>query len=82
MTATEPHMTSSGAVGQARPPATPLDHLARALRNRASVPANEANPVAILWTDAKREWRRVSRRRGRASPNFSFGGEDPNMSVR
>ena len=40
---------------------TPLDHLARSLRARASVPGNEAAPVAILWTDAKGEWRELLR---------------------
>ena len=40
-----------------RTPDTPLDHLARGLRSRASVPGNEDAPAAILWTDAKGEWR-------------------------
>ena len=36
---------------------TPLDHLARSLRARASAPSGLADPAAILWTDPKREWR-------------------------
>ncbi len=40
-----------------RPPATPLGHLARSLRARASTPSGQATPAAILWTDPKAEWR-------------------------
>ena len=40
-----------------RPPTTPLDHLARSLRARASTPTGQATPAAILWTDPKAEWR-------------------------
>ena len=40
-----------------RPPPTPLDHLVRSLRARASTPTGQAKPVAILWTDPKAEWR-------------------------
>ena len=40
-----------------RPPATPLDHLARSLRARTSTPTGQAKPTAILWTDPKAEWR-------------------------
>ena len=40
-----------------RPPATPLDHVARSLRARASTPTGQATPAAILWTDPKAEWR-------------------------
>ena len=36
---------------------TPLDHLARSLRARASTPSGQATPAAILWTDPKAEWR-------------------------
>ena len=36
---------------------TPLDHLARSLRDRASVPSGQTSPVAILWTDPRAEWR-------------------------
>ena len=36
---------------------TPLDHLARALRARASVPSGQDDPAAILWTDPGAEWR-------------------------
>ena len=36
---------------------TPLDHLARSLRARASVPSGHAAPAAILWTDPGTEWR-------------------------
>ena len=36
---------------------TPLDHLVRSLRARASTPTGQAKPVAILWTDPKAEWR-------------------------
>ena len=36
---------------------TPLDHLARSLRARASTPTGQATPTAILWTDPKAEWR-------------------------
>ena len=49
-------MTEHGARGSTP---TPLDHLARSLRGRASVPSNQATPAAILWTDPKREWRAV-----------------------
>ena len=38
-------------------PTTPLDHLARSLRARASVPSGQVAPAAILWTDPKAEWR-------------------------
>ena len=38
---------------------TPLHHLARALRRRASTPSSEDAPVAILWTDPRREWHRL-----------------------
>ncbi len=38
-------------------PPTPLDHLARALRARASVPSGQDGPAAILWTDPGAEWR-------------------------
>ena len=40
-----------------RAPPTPLDHLARSLRGRASVPSGQADPAAILWTDPGSEWR-------------------------
>ncbi len=40
-----------------RLPATPLGHLARSLRARASTPTGQATPAAILWTDPKAEWR-------------------------
>ena len=40
-----------------RPPTTPLGHLARSLRARASTPSGQATPAAILWTDPKAEWR-------------------------
>lgn len=46
-----PNMTESGA------PPTPLDHLARSLRARASVPSGQEGPAAILWTDPGAEWR-------------------------
>ena len=36
---------------------TPLHHLARSLRARASGPGSQAAPAAILWTDPKAEWR-------------------------
>ena len=36
---------------------TPLDHLARSLRARASTPTGQTTPVTILWTDPKAEWR-------------------------
>ncbi len=36
---------------------TPLDHLARSLRARASVPSGQDGPAAILWTDPGTEWR-------------------------
>ena len=36
---------------------TPLDHLARSLRARASVPSGQTTPAAILWTDPRAEWR-------------------------
>ena len=47
-------MMESGARGS---PLTPLDHLARSLRGRASVPGGQAAPAAILWTDPGAEWR-------------------------
>ena len=47
-------MTESGARGS---PPTPLHHLARSLRARASVPSGQAAPAAILWTDPGSEWR-------------------------
>ena len=40
-----------------RSPATPLGHLARSLRARASTPSGQATPAAILWADPKAEWR-------------------------
>ena len=48
-------MTDLGSSGSG--PATPLDHLARSLRARTSTPTGQATPAAILWTDAKAEWR-------------------------
>ena len=36
---------------------TPLDHLARSLRGRASVPSGQDPPAAILWADPNAEWR-------------------------
>ena len=39
------------------PPTTPLGHLARSLRARASTPSGQAAPAAILWTDPRAEWR-------------------------
>lgn len=36
---------------------TPLDHLARSLRARASVPSGQTTPATILWTDPRAEWR-------------------------
>lgn len=50
-------MTERGAPA----PLTPLRHLARSLRARASVPSGQAVPAAILWTDPKREWRSILR---------------------
>ena len=47
-------MTEHGTQGS---PPTPLDHLARSLRARASVPSGQAAPAAILWTDPGAEWR-------------------------
>lgn len=38
-------------------PPTPLDHLARSLRARASAPSGQARPAAILWADPGPEWR-------------------------
>ena len=38
---------------------TPLHHLARSLRARASVPSGQATPAAILWTDPSSEWRSI-----------------------
>ena len=35
---------------------TPLDHLARSLRARGSVPSGQTTPAAILWTDRRAEW--------------------------
>ena len=55
MTPTATHMTPPGSTGSAPP--TPLDHLTRSLRARASTPTGQAKPVAILWTDPKAEWR-------------------------
>ena len=55
MTPTGAHMTDLGSAQSA--PATPLDHLARSLRARASTPSGQATPAAILWTDPKAEWR-------------------------
>ena len=54
MTPSAAHMTelSSGSG-----PTTPLDHLARSLRGRASVPSGQVIPAAILWTDPRAEWR-------------------------
>ena len=49
-------MTDSGVSGT---PPTPLDHLARALRARASVPSGQDDPAAILWTDPGAEWRNL-----------------------
>lgn len=40
-----------------RTPPSPLDHLARSLRARASAPGGQARPAAILWTDRWPEWR-------------------------
>ncbi len=36
---------------------TPLDHLARSLRARASVPSGQEPPAAILWADPGSQWR-------------------------
>ena len=55
MTPSAIDMTTLGSSGSA--PATPLDHLARSLRARASTPSGQATPAAILWTDPKAEWR-------------------------
>ena len=53
MTPPATDMTDSGVSGT---PPTPLDHLARALRSRASVPSGQDDPAAILWTDPGAEW--------------------------
>ena len=57
---------------------TPIDHLARALRARASVPSGQAEPAAILWPDPKSEWRGLVRVALAAIPELLvFGDYDP-----
>ena len=40
-------------------PCRPLDYLIESLRGRASVRSGEDEPVAVLWTDPKEEWRQL-----------------------
>ncbi len=60
------------------PPTTPLDHLARSLRARASTPTGQAKPVAILWTDTRAEWRAlIPTALGRIPELFALGEYRP-----
>ena len=61
-----------------RPPPTPLDHLARSLRSRASVPSGQDDPAVILWTDPKAEWRAlVPVARGKVPELLALGEYQP-----